>query len=398
MSKGKYERVVKVSTGKKVLRVLLIVLLVFAILIGAVAGFIWSKLDKLNYHDGTMDNQTPVITQPQETIKNTETMSPTYATDGADETVGYEETVAPTEFVLETTDNSIDMNGLTMETAPNMSEGDVIKDKNVVNILLLGTDEHTAGFNVNSRSDVIMLVSINKSAKTVKLVSFSRGIAAPFMEGEYKGKYEWLTNLHRWGGARMVLLAIQECFKIECERYVRVNFTTVRSVVDAIGGIEMELTKKEADYMNWYNKTQGRLSSTDTQKTLVEGMNNLDGGFALYFARLRAIDDDWYRVQRQRKVILAIVDKLKGSSLMELNELCDLVLPMVETNLTKLEIAELILYSPKFIDSEFDQMTIPIKNSYGSMKVMSGAGGWALDYEVNNAALHEFLYGIENEG
>ena len=395
MAKGKYLRKEKVSAGKKVLRVVLAIVLILVLLIGALGAFVWAKLGKLTYHDGSSD----IVVETTEAYEETEYTEPTEAT--GDMTVAATEapeTVAVTDPTEETLESIVDMEGLTMETAPNMSTGDVVKDKKVVNILLLGTDERQVEFNTNSRSDVIMLVSINKSEGTVKLVSFSRGIAAPFMEGEYKGKYEWLTNLHRWGGANMVLLAVQECFKIECDRFVRVNFNTVKTVVDAIGGVEMELTKKEADYLNWFNDYEMNMATTTTQKRLVEGMNNLDGGIACHFARLRAIDDDWARVQRQRKVILAIVDKLKGSDLMTLNNLCDLVLPLIETNLTKLEIAELILYSPKFIASSFDQMTIPIENSYGGMKVMSGAAGWALDYEKNNAALHEFLYGPETVG
>lgn len=391
MAKGKYLRKVKVSTGKKILRAVLIVLLVLALLAGAVFAFVWAKLGKITYHDGSSKETVAptvetVATTPVDPTEQTEIPNPT-------------ETTPPTEVPATETvpEDIVDMSGLTMETAPIHSDGEVVEDKKVMNILLLGTDERQVEFNTNSRSDVIILVSINKSDKTVKLVSFSRGIAAPFMEGQYKGKYEWLTNLHRWGGANMVLLAIQECFKIECDRFVRVNFNTVKTVVDAIGGVDLELTKKEADYLNWFNDYKVNMATTTTQKRLVEGMNNLDGGIACHFARLRQIDDDWARVQRQRKVILAIVDKLKGSDLMTLNNLCDLVLPLVETNLTKLEIAELILYSPKFIDSEFDQMTIPVANSYGGMTVMSGAGGWALDYEKNNAILHEFLYGIEAE-
>ena len=386
MSKGKYLKKQKVSTGKKIGRVLLVILLVLLLLIGAVFAFVWSKLGLISYDDGSSKETVPSTSTvlPTDIVLSTAVSDPTSATEG---------TVPETEPM-----ETINMNGLTLETAPNLSEGDKVEDDDIMNILLLGTDERSEEFNTNSRSDVIILVSIDKNNGTVKLVSFSRGIAAPFMEGEYKGKYEWLTNLHRWGGANMVMLAIEECFKIECDRYVRVNFNTVETVVDAIGGIEMELTKAEADYLNWFNRYKVNMASTTTQKPLVEGMNNLDGGIACHFARLRAIDDDWSRVQRQRKCILAVVDKLKGSDLMTLNNLCDMVLPLIQTNLTKLEIAELILYSPKFIDSEFDQMTIPIENSYGGMAVMSGLGGWALDYEVNNAVLHEFLYGIDNVG
>ena len=126
-----------------------------------------------------------------------------------------------------------------------------------------------------------------------------------------------------------------------------------------------------------------------------EGVNRLDGLQALTYARLRGVDDDWHRIERQRRCILAVVDQLKGSNFSTLNDLCDQVMPMIQTNLTKKEIAELILYSPKFLESEFDQMTIPIANSYGGMKVFSGLSGWALDYEKNNAALHEFLFGSD---
>jgi LCP family protein required for cell wall assembly len=290
------------------------------------------------------------------------------------------------------------MDGLEMVTAPNLSTGDLITDKDVMNILLLGTDERQAYFNTNSRSDVIILVSINKKAGTVKLVSFSRGIAAPFMEGQYKGKYEWLTNLHRWGGAKMVMMAIEECFKVECDYFVRVNFQTVKTVVDAIGGIDIELTKREADYLNKFNRTVKNMASTTTQKPCVEGMNNLDGGMACHYARLRKVDDDWVRMDRQRRVILAAVEKMKGSDLMTLNNLADLALPYVQTNMTTLEIAKLIMYAPKFLESDFDQLEIPVKNSYKGMTVMSGAGGWALDYTKNNAALHEFLFGSDAAG
>lgn len=390
MAKGKFLRKKKVTTGQKILRVVLVILLVLAILFGAVFAFVWSKLGKITYDDGKIKETIAVETEAIITEPVVE------QTDAIDETTSVTETEeAPAETESEEEKNEVDMSGLDMVTAPNLSDGEMVDHDGVMNILLLGTDERQAYFNTNSRSDVIILVSINKSAGTVKLVSFSRGIAAPFMEGQYKGKYEWLTNLHRWGGANMVMLAIEECFKIECDYFVRVNFQTVKTVVDAIGGIDIELTKKEADYLNKFNRTVKNMASTDTQKPCVEGMNNLDGGMACHFARLRKIDDDWVRMDRQRKVILAAVEKMKGSDLMTLNALADLALPLIETNLSKLDIAQLILYAPKFLNSEFDQLEIPIKNSYKGMTVMSGAGGWALDYTKNNKALHEFLYGSE---
>ena len=362
MAKGKFLKKQKASAGKKIGRGVLVILLVLVLLIGAVAAFIWSKLGKITYDPGNFVETLPV----SETIPETEPVETTGS--GAE------------------TGSEISMEGLEMQDAPVYSSGEMFKNSDVMNILLVGSDEHTVGYLDSARCDVNILVSINKKENTVKLVSFSRGIAMPMLDGPYKGKYEWLTNCHTLAGTSAVLEAMEDAFKIEVDRYVRVNFNTVTRIINAIGGIDMELTAKEARFMN-------NLNSPKTQKNLVEGMNHLDGATATYFARLRGVDDDWYRMERQRKCILAVVDKLKGSSFSTLNDLCDKILPRVRTNLTKLEMAELILYAPKFLEAEFDQMTIPIKNSYGGMNVLFNGSGWALNYEKNNKALHEFLFG-----
>ena len=371
MGKGKYLRQEKVSTGKKIGRVVLIIILVLVLLVGAVAAFVWSKLDKITYHEPTKqeDKVTVVETEPLSTEVDVEDIVVT-------EPVAIPEETEPQE--------TLDDSALTMETAPSYTDTAVFRDKDVFNILLMGTDERTEGFVEACRSDVNILVSINKAEKTVKLVSFSRGIAIKMLDGPYKGSYEWLTNAQRWAGPIAVMQELENCFKIELDRYVRVNFNTVMTVVEEIDGIDMELTEAEVKFMNKYRKGYWDLQV---------GMNTLDGLQALTYARLRGIDTDWNRIQRQRKCILAVVEKLKGSSFSTLNDLCDMVMPMIQTNLTKKEIAELILYSPKFLDSEFDQMTIPIENSYGGMKCFSGVSGWALNYEKNNAVLHEFLFG-----
>ncbi len=390
MGKGKFLKKQKVSAGKKIGRAFLVILLILLLLIGAVFAFIWSKLGLITYDDGTIkENSAYVDTAPTETEPQTDPIEETADVTDPITATDPEAVTGPAEEETEP-EATIDMSGLTMETAPMYSSGDLLSDDDVTNILLVGSDEHTVGYLDSARGDVNILISINKRENTVKLVSFSRGIALKMMDGPYKGKYEWLTNVHRWAGTSAVLDAMEDAFKIEVDRYVRVNFNTVTRIINAVGGIDMELTAKEAKFIN-------NLNSKKTQKNLVEGMNHLDGATATYYARLRGVDDDWYRMERQRKCILAVVDKLKGSSFSTLNDICDKILPRIKTNLTKMEIAELILYSPKFLEAEFDQMTIPIKNSYSGMTVMSGEGGWALNYDKNNAALHEFLYGVDAE-
>lgn len=343
----------------RVLTVILAIALILLLLTGAAAGYLWSKLSLIHY---TGDSQ-----QPRETQSVTETTAP-------------EETEAG---------ELVDISGLEFsETEPVIPDAEIEERDEVLNILLIGTDERSKTFSTNARSDSMILVSINKTDNTVKLVSLERGMGVPVLEEEYEGQYDWLTHIFRYGGAELLTKTVEECFRVEVDNYVRVNFTTVTQVVDAIGGIDIELSSTEASAISNSNYKRGRFD----QANMAEGMNHLDGESALYLARLRKTDSDWQRVERQRRVILAAVDALKGSSLKELNDLLDQVLPLVQTDLSMLEIADLMLYAPNFLGASFDQMTIPKQGTYGGMTGMQGRNLFAVDFETNSQILKEFLY------
>lgn len=369
---GKYEKPKAINTKKVkkprkkmnvVLKVILIFLLILFLLVGTVAGYLWSKLDLIQFED-EIDNSA-------------------YYTEPVDV-----ESTMPVEDEEE--GELVDISGLELvETAPVISDAEVVQAENVVNILLIGTDERTKEFNTNARSDSMIIVSIDKEKNTVKLVSLERGMAAPVLEGVYAGKYDWLTHIFRYGGSDLLVKTVEHCYKVDIDHYVRVNFNSVTQIVDTIGGITVDLTGTEASALN--------KNLRDGQERLSEGTNRLNGATALSFARLRSIDSDWKRVQRQRKVILAVVEELKGSSLVQLNNLADEVLPLIQTNMTKLDIAEMVLYAPNFLQASFDQMTYPQEGTYGGMKIMGEKYGFAPDYEVNNRILQEFLYGTGEE-
>ena len=174
-------------------------------------------------------------------------------------------------------------------------------------------------------------------------------------------------------------------------------------VIDVLGGVDVELTEQEAWYLNIMREGgscypylhQGfvRGDGSSEEYPFVEGENHLTGVMALAYARLRAIDDDWHRVQRQRTVLQACAEKLKGADLATLNELADAVLPLVRTNFTKTEIASLALKAPAMLKAEIDQMTIPAEGTYGGMKGLFDRDVLALDFDANSRLLQEFLYG-----
>lgn len=347
---AKYLKKRKKSNAPKVILAVIAVLL---ILVLAVVAFLNEKLDLIQFDneiDKDVYNETGAATEPGE----------------------------DSEF--------IDMEGLeTVETAPPIPESELFEDEDAINILVIGTDERTKDFNPKSRSDCMILVSIDKEKNTVKLVSLERGICAPILAGEHEGKYDILTHVFRYGGADLLMETVEHLFKVKVDHYVRFNFTAVRGVVDVIGGIEVELTDSEAWALNDWPEG-------DLGVKLRKGTNTLNGKAALAFARLRSIDSDWQRVERQRKVILGVVNKLKGSSLQKLNDLANEILPLIQTNMSKIEIAEMVVYAPNFLTAEFDQLTIPLKGTYGGMTVMSG-GSFAVNHEINNPILQDFLYG-----
>lgn len=254
--------------------------------------------------------------------------------------------------------------------------------ENVMNILIIGTDERSESFSDNARSDCMILASLDPQARTVKLVSLERGMGVPILRGEHKGKYDWLTHVFRYGGAELLVDTVEHCFAVKPDGYVRFNFNAVKKAVDAVGGIDVELTKQEAAYFN-----------ENLPGSFCQGINHLSGDQALSYARLRAIDSDWQRVERQRKVIIATVKAVKNCSLPQIASLAKQLLPLVQTDLNARQMAQLMVSAPRLLGGSFSQMTIPAADTYTSMACMDGRSAFQVDFEENKKILREFLYG-----
>lgn len=349
----------------KVLSCLMIGLLIVLVALCLCCSYVWSKLGLIQYDDGTSSSQN---TAPQE------------------ETVSEEDNILQEDDIADLTE---------VETKPVLPDSPIWKDSDILNILLIGTDERSDSFSENARSDSMILVSINKATKQVKLVSLERAIGVPVLEGQYEGQYDWLTHIFRYGGADLLMKTVQTCFLVDVDHYVRINFHTVINAIDALGGIDIELTQAEADFLNDPNETHMWLGRD--RRTVTAGLNHLDGVTTLTYARIRKIDSDWSRVQRQRKVVIAVMDQLSASGLAGLDELADQVLPLVQTNFTQIELAELILYAPAFVNSTVEQMTIPQAGTYGVMSGMGGRTLYAIDFEENAKILQDMIYGTPEE-
>lgn len=268
------------------------------------------------------------------------------------------------------------------------AQGEVYTDEDVFNILLIGTDERSKKLSTNARGDSCMLLSVNKKTMEVHLVSFERGMGVPILDGQYKGQYDWLTHTFRYGGASLMMREIQECFKVDVDHYVRVNFHIFEQIIDSMGGVDIYITEKEAQGLNGEVKTNAK-----TDRKVHEGINHLSGHDALQYSRIRYIDNDWHRIERQRNVIEAVIDQTKHLSLPQLDKLLNEVLPLVQTNLTEADITNLLLLAPRYAEVSVEQMTIPAEGTYGGMKGMGGRSMFAANFDLNAKILHDALYG-----
>lgn len=336
----------------------LCILVVIVVLAGCAAyGYYHGKVSLLQYSDGTPESEG--------TIDDNEAQEDDEAMKAA--TAGLEEREAVA------------------------AEGDVFSDSDVFNILLIGTDERTAEFNDNARGDSCMLLSINKKTMKVSLVSFERGTGVPILAGQYEGQWDWLTHTFRYGGANLMMQEIRECYKVDVTKYVRANIYTFMQLIDSVGGVDVTLTQAEADYIN--QRTSGKeMGVQDAVQQVTAGKHHLNGATAMVYARCRAIDNDWHRIERQRNVIQSILESSKSLSVLELNDLLDKVLPLVQTNLTESDITSLLLLAPSAGNITVEQMTIPVDGTYGSMTGMGGRSLFAVDFAQNAEILRNQLY------
>ena len=267
-----------------------------------------------------------------------------------------------------------------------------ISDENVTNILLIGEDIRDTAVQDRGNTDVMIIISINKEQKTITMTSLMRDMYI-WMEEYYEGNR---LNAAYWhGGCEYLEQCIEDYFKIDIDRYVRVSFQEFITVVEALGGIDMYVTDDEAigmhDPMAEQNKYLGNDRETDW---LWQGGDlHLNGNQALAYARLRYVgNSDWERTERQRKVIKEVISKSKKLSLLKIDSLLNDVLPNVHTDLTDGEIASLLLDVFDYLDYDIQEVRIPA-DGYYTNEIIANMDVLNFNYNANAAIIEKVVYG-----
>lgn len=354
---GKPVKKGKKKTGKKIALIVLlsVVVLLIAVVIGAVA--IWNSL----LDDMMVKDPDPAYTQPTMSQEEIDAML-------AELGVNTEPSVDPTEG----------------STSPEDTWPKVAADKNISNIMLVGQAARDG--EDYKLSDSMILVSINRERKQVVLTSFMRDLYVPIpaYAGHTAGRSRMNVCYHlgsHWtgsskGGMEMLALCVEQNFGVPIDYTVEINFDAFEKVVKLLGGVDIELTQEEADYIN---KTLPH-----GWGTAVEGMNTLNRRQALTYARARSVSSgggDFERTNRQRKVIISLIKKCTEKNLMELYGLVKEMIPYIVTDMDSGTINNFIFeLLPMLKDLEIISQRIPFEtevlpnNFYSDMIDIYGDG------------------------
>ena len=290
-------------------------------------------------------------------------------------------------FKLNTTDAlTVEEVGVSDEIAKKEQES------NIVNIAVLGIDRDGDGS--NGRSDAIKVISLDMNNKKVKLTSFQRDTLIYIPEPE--NDFDKLNHAYWYGKAPLTLKTLNYNFDLDITRYVAFNFDAIEHITDTIDGIELDVHENELKVTNDYIQHLNSLSDTDQDAPYLTkgGLQKLSGRQAMAYMRNRYVGDDFDRMNRQNKVMEAMIDKVMNQSYTELLGLLDACLPYVETNLT---MNEMINFGTKVLTfnlKNIEQTQIPAadnKNKTVSYK------GYSPLYVMNSYQdlvrdVHAFIY------
>lgn len=256
-------------------------------------------------------------------------------------------------------------------------DSSAVSDESIKNILFIGSDAR--GDVEGQRSDTMILFSIDKKHKQIKLASFLRD---SYVYIPYLGRSTKINAAFSSGGAQATIDTVEYNYGIDVDNYVMVNFDCFEQVVDLLGGIDVEVTEKEAKYMR------------DVVKIpyIKAGVNKMKGSVALWYCRIRKLDSDFYRTARQRKVITAIISKATKTNPADLINMVEQVLPNISTDLTRNELMSLGMGAiTSYIRYDIVQQQVPADGTWWSASVSGSGSVIKFNEEENRKILKEFL-------
>ena len=259
---------------------------------------------------------------------------------------------------------------------PYVSSSELYSNSKVKNILLVGIDKAE---NDSSRSDTNMLISIDSINKKIKMLSFMRDL---WVEIPDNGSAK-LNAACAYGGPELTVYTIEKNFGIKIDGYAMVDFDIFISLIDSLGGIDVEVTEAESEFM----RTEQGFLDVPAGKSV-----HLNGKEALLYSRIRYLDSDFMRTKRQRKVITSLINKAKSPNVLKIMGNTSEVLPKITTNIPSMNLT-LLGFESVFSYLKYDiiQTQIPFEDTW-YYDEFDGQSVIAADMDEQRQLVHDYLY------
>ncbi len=272
---------------------------------------------------------------------------------------------------IDPSDSELGNVSVSSEYHSEMVHDGLINDSNVLNILLIGEDNrHEAE---HGRTDTMIVLTIDNNNKELKLTSFMRDLWVNIPDYGM----ERINVAYTIGGAPTTVATIESNFGIDIDRYAIVDFSSFTKIIDVLGGIDMELTDEEIDYINWQT-WKNKQADTRYEIQAEPGIVHLKGRQALWHARNRGQDgicsgSDFTRTQRQRNVLKTLMEDFKEASLTQIISIVNEVGPLITTDLSYYEITVLVANALTYLKYDVSEFRLPSDDNYSDVTTSGGA-------------------------
>lgn len=265
-------------------------------------------------------------------------------------------------------------------------------DSDVTNILLIGVDnDYLQGMSERGNADGLILASINKNTKQIVLTSIMRDVCVS-VQDSFKAK---ITTVYQHSGTQTLLSTIETSLKIPIDGYVLVNYLNIIDIIDAMGGLTLDLSVDEIYWMESKIKNLTLLTGAAYEDNMINtdeaGTLHLNGLQTAAYLRVRyAGNGDYERTERARRVIMLLKDKAMAMNLAQLNKLTDTVLPLITTDLSRTKLISLLVNAVNILKYETVSIRIPAEGTYEESE--DGSFMLLADFEANSQYLYSAVY------
>ncbi|MDR1774063.1 MAG: LCP family protein [Clostridioides sp.] len=272
-----------------------------------------------------------------------------------------------------------------------LSNLDYKNEKGITNILLMGIDARPG--ETASRSDAMMILTIDSVHKSIKLTSLARD---SYVDIPGHGMQK-LTHAYAYGKAELLIKTIEQNFNIDLNYYATVDFESFMYIIDTVGGVKVNVKKGYIREMNKFIPETYKWNTNENKGSIkyitTSGEQILNGYQALAFSRIRHNDTAFDRDGRQREVMQSMLSSVKTLSLTKYPELVNSVLPYVKTNMKPTEIMGMAMTVLQIGDFNIKQFEFPIDDGVNSKGGIYGSAGWVLRFDDDSLKyLHDFIF------